>query len=78
MAYSRFFDSDIYIYSHVEGYVYCAACLLSEESEIIKDDEHLFMHIEDHLKAGHNIPDMLYYEIIMDSDRYTLDKHLTK
>jgi hypothetical protein len=71
VSYSRFFDSDIYIYPHIDGYVYCAACLLSEESEIIKDDEHLFIHIAEHLKAGHDIPEMLYYEIIMDDSRYT-------
>lgn len=70
MAYSRFFDTDIYIYPHVDGYVYCAACLLSENSEIIEDDEHLFLHIQEHIKAGHDIPEMLYYEIIMDNDRY--------
>jgi hypothetical protein len=72
MAYSRFFDSDLYIYSHVEGYVCCSACWLSEEanSEIIKDDNHLFLHLEDHSKAGHNMPEMLYYEIIMDEYRY--------
>jgi hypothetical protein len=70
MAYSRFFDTDIYIYPHIEGYVYCAACLLSEDSEIIRDDSHLFLHIEEHIKAGHDIPDMLYYEIILDEDRY--------
>ena len=78
MAYSRFFDTDIYIYPHIDGYVYCAACLLSENSEIIRDDNHLFLHIEDHIRAGHDIPDMLYYEIIMDSGRYTLDKTLSK
>ena len=74
MSYSRFFDSDIYIYPHVGGYICCAACWLSEDanSEIIKDDEHLFIHIKDHLKAGHNIPEMLYYEIILDQSRYTL------
>jgi len=70
MAYSRFFDTDIYIYPHIDGYVYCAACLLSENSEIIRDDNHLFLHIEDHIRAGHDIPDMLYYEIILDEDRY--------
>lgn len=70
MAYSRFFDTDIYIYPHVDGYVYCAACLLSENSEIIQDDNHLFLHIQEHIKAGHDIPEMLYYEIIMDNDRY--------
>lgn len=72
MSYSRFWDSDLYIYSHVNGYICCAACWLSEEanSEIIKDDEHLYIHIEEHKKAGHNMPEMLYYEIIMDKERY--------
>jgi len=79
MAYSRFWDSDIYIYPHVDGYVCCACCWLSDEakSEIINNDDHLFIHIKDHFKAGHNIPDMLYYEILMDDDRYTpIDSHL--
>jgi hypothetical protein len=75
VAYSRFWDSDIYIYPHVEGYIYCAACLLSEESEVIENDEHLFLHLHEHFRAGHDIPEMLYYEIIMDEDRY---KPLTK
>jgi len=73
MAYSRFWESDIYIYPHVSGYVCCAACLLSEDSEIINDDQHLFLHIEEHKKAGHDIPEMLYYEIIMDSTRYSTE-----
>jgi len=73
VAYSRFWDSDIYIYPHVEGYVCCAACWLSSEaqSEVIQDDDHLFRHIEDHFKAGHDIPEMLYYEIILDDHRYS-------
>ena len=72
MAYARFFNSDIYIYPHVEGHICCAACWLSEEakSEIIEDDESLFLHLHEHFKAGHDIPEMLYYEIIMDEDRY--------
>ena len=72
MAYSRFWDSDIYIYPHVEGHICCAACWVSEEakSEIIEDDESLFLHLHEHFKAGHDIPEMLYYEIIMDEDRY--------
>jgi hypothetical protein len=77
MSYSRFFESDIYIYPHVLGYICCAACWLSKnaDSEVIKDDEHLFIHIKEHLSAGHDIPEMLYYEILMDQHRYTpIDK----
>ena len=78
MAYSRFFDSDIYIYAHVEGYIECWACWLNERLDIglfglsskIADDDTLARHIDDHIKAGHDIPDGLLEEILHDSERY--------
>ncbi len=78
MAYSRFFDSDIYIYAHVEGYIECCACWLNERLDIglfglsskIADDDTLARHIDDHIKAGHDIPDGLLEEILHDSERY--------
>ena len=78
MAYSRFFDSDIYIYSHVEGYIECCACWLNESlvgstfglSEKITDDNHLIEHIGQHRQLGHNIPDGLEDIILADPDRY--------
>ena len=33
MAYSRFADSDIYIYAHVGGWIECAACWLNERTD---------------------------------------------
>jgi hypothetical protein len=78
MAYSRFFDSDIYIYPHVEGYIECCACWLNEKldtglfglSEKIENDQSLSNHIDEHIKAGHDIPEGLLEEILSDSDRY--------
>jgi hypothetical protein len=78
MAYSRFFDSDIYIYAHIEGYIECCACWLNEKldtglfglSEKIEDDQYLSNHIDEHIKAGHDIPEGLLEEILSDSDRY--------
>lgn len=78
MAYSRFWDSDIYIYPHVDGYIECCACWLNESletglfglSEKIADDSHLEAHIDEHLLAGHNVPDDLLKEILDDPDRY--------
>ncbi len=79
MAYSRFFDSDIYIYSHVGGWIECAACWLNESSdeyslfslsEEIHDDGHLITHIGEHIKAGHDIPEGLLEEILADNERY--------
>jgi len=80
MAYSRFTNSDIYIYSHVEGYIECSACILNEPqdeyslfsmSEQIHDDGHLILHIRSHIKAGHDLPVGLLAEILSDADRYT-------
>jgi hypothetical protein len=79
MAYSRFTDSDIYIYSHVGGWIECAACWLNEGSdeyslfsmsEEIKDDGHLIAHIREHIKAGHDMPEGLLEEILADDKRY--------
>jgi hypothetical protein len=78
MAYSRFFDSDIYIYSHIDGHIECCACWLNEKletglfglSEKIRDDQSLSNHINEHIKAGHDIPEGLLEEILSDSDRY--------
>ena len=79
MAYSRFTDSDIYIYSHVGGWIECAACWLNERadeyslfsmSEEIYDDGHLITHVREHIKAGHDVPEGLLLEILSDDDRY--------
>lgn len=78
MAYSRFFDSDIYIYPHVDGYIECCACWLNEKletglfglSEKIRDDQTLEEHIDEHILAGHNVPEGLLEDILSDEDRY--------
>ena len=78
MAYSRFFDSDIYIYPHIDGYIECCACWLNEKletglfglSEKIRDDQTLEEHIDEHILAGHNIPEGLLEDILSDDDRY--------
>lgn len=79
MAYSRFFDSDIYIYPHVDGYIECCGCWLNERledtpfglSEKITNDEQLEEHLDQHLLAGHNIPEDLLQDILEDPDRYS-------
>jgi hypothetical protein len=79
MAYSRFYDSDIYIYPHVSGHIECAACWLNEdkpkpglfiESIKITNDDQLRSHLELHAKAGHNMPEDLLQDILADPDRY--------
>jgi hypothetical protein len=79
MAYSRFIDSDIYIYPHVSGHIECAACWLNENKEEyslfvssvhITNDDQLRDHLELHAKAGHDMPINLLQEILQDDDRY--------
>jgi hypothetical protein len=79
MAYSRFADSDIYIYSHVGGWIECQACWLNERSdeyslfsmsEEIYDDKHLIAHVGAHIKAGHDVPQGLLMDILADDERY--------
>ena len=79
MAYSRFFNSDIYIYPHVSGYIECCACWLNESKDEyslflanvrIDNDADLARHLEAHSKQGHDMPDNLLQEILQDTDRY--------
>lgn len=79
MAYSRFADSDIYIYAHVGGWIECQACYLNEPSdeysllsisEEIYDDGHLIAHVREHIKAGHSVPEGLLSEMLSDDNRY--------
>ena len=78
MAYSRFYDSDIYIYPSVGGWIECAGCFLNIspdehtifQSTKIYDDETLLMHLVQHAISGHNMPDNLAQEILADPDRY--------
>ena len=79
MAYSRFSDSDIYIYPHVDGYIECCACWLNEGKDeyslflanvVIRDDITLAKHLKAHANLGHDMPDNLLFDILDDSDRY--------
>ena len=78
MAYSRFYDSDIYIYPSTEGHIECAGCFLTIspdehtifQSTKIYDDETLLMHMVQHAISGHNMPDNLAQDILADPDRY--------
>jgi hypothetical protein len=70
MAYSRFWDSDIYIYPSVDGDIVCAACILSESSFHIDNDADVVSHINAHREAGHNVPEGLAEDILHDPERF--------
>ena len=79
MAYSRFLDSDIYIYPHVSGYIECCGCWLNEPQDEhslfavsveITNDIDLARHLKQHAKVGHDMPEGLLQEILADPERY--------
>ena len=79
MAYSRFTNSDIYIYPHIDGYIECCACWLNESQDEyslflnnvqIDNDMDLARHLKAHAKLGHDMPDMLLQHILQDETRY--------
>ena len=70
MAYSRFWDSDIYIYPSVLGDIVCSGCFIYNQSFNITDDAQLLAHIKEHRDQGHQVPDDLEEEILRDPDRY--------
>ena len=79
MAYSRFSNSDIYIYPHIDGYIECCACWLNESQDKyslflanvkIHDDLELARHLKKHANLGHDMPDGLLEEILRDPERY--------
>lgn len=71
MSYSRFFDSDLYLYPHVSGYICCAMCSLNKGNSIeIYDDNFLRSHLEEHALSGDTFPNDLYTSILNDKNRY--------
>ncbi len=79
MAYSRFTNSDIYIYSHIDGYIECCACWLNDSQDEyslflnnvqIDNDMDLARHLKAHAKLGHDMPDNLLQDILQDETRY--------
>jgi hypothetical protein len=59
MSYCRFGpDSDVYVYSNLDGKVECCWCALSETRETVPlTREEMLAHLWDHEQAGHKVPD---------------------
>lgn len=72
MSYSRFIESDLYIYMS-SGFLYCAVCRLKEDnldqmsagfSAYTTQD--MIEHIKQHEKAGHKVLEGIYVELLED------------
>jgi len=57
MSYSRFLESDVYVFMHVGGYLECCACSLSSSEELwgsfrANSTEEMVDHLAKHRNAG--------------------------
>jgi hypothetical protein len=58
MAYCRFGpDSDVYFYKTLDGWECCRCSLNSGEFVYLANFDAAYAHIQDHVKAGHKVPD---------------------
>lgn len=70
MAYSRFLEADVYVFMHVQGYLYCCACWLDERLEqtgfCAFKTQDMIDHLKLHEEAGHRVPATLYKDLLED------------
>lgn len=60
MSYCRFgFDSDVYVFHSVRGYLVCCGCRLRNDmtDERMYTRRSALLHLEKHKNAGHNVPE---------------------
>ena len=80
MAYSRWYNSDLYIFEHVNIGLVCFGCALygkdfRERGEMVKitSEEHLREHIKAHKEAGHSFDENLAEVIISSKPTWSQD-----
>lgn len=66
MAYSRFGYADVYVFTHVGGFLQCCGCWLGDEWDF-HSTEDMIAHLALHRAAGHNVPDGLE-EVLREDD----------
>lgn len=68
MSYSRFWDSDVYLYYHVNGYLTCACCWLTDnlKSLTFHSTNDIVSHLKEHEAAGHKVSPEVYEELWQD------------
>lgn len=72
MSYARFSEvSDVYVFSHVDGYVKCCECLFHEECNFHSADE-IVEHLRKHVKSGHKVPASLLNVKLYEDETFVL------
>jgi hypothetical protein len=74
MIYSKFGESDVYVYSITGRGVVCAMCYFGDELEVsfcAESTQEMIDHLSAHEKIGHSIPPNLPNLLLIDnSDNY--------
>lgn len=75
MAYSRFFDSDVYVFMSVGGWLECCGCWLSDPDDgdgsmsfTAKSTEEMIAHLKRHDELGFYVPENIYDELWTDDE----------
>lgn len=51
-------DSDVYMYSHIGGFIECCVCKISNRySEKFDTSKDALDHLYEHIEAGHKVPE---------------------
>lgn len=61
MSYSRFIDSDVYMFHHVANGILCMLCRLDYDADRMgwstNSRQEAIEHLKEHREAGHVVPD---------------------
>lgn len=71
MSYARMSDeSDVYIYSHANGFIECCGCSITEPEEYedfgfarLATAREALAHLDKHVELGHNVPEKAFIRI---------------
>ena len=64
MSYSRFVESDVYVFMASES-LSCCGCILGDQWDFYSTQT-MVDHLENHISAGHNVPPTLIPELWLD------------
>lgn len=70
MSYARFGEnSDVYVYSHVGGFIECCGCILGDKWDFHSVAE-IVTHLHEHVEAGHKVHPELLDPAMYEDERF--------
>lgn len=58
MSFSRFGESDVYVFEHVAGFIECCACIMADEDWVsveLSTPRAALKHLDEHEALGHDV-----------------------